>query len=321
MAFKKQSGGGPNTMCTKKAAATLISPLESRGSKMLRAALNNKTPLRDRVLTDEHANYIMSYQQVSSNRKRSPKNNVLFREPVVSQEFQYEQTYFEDVQEPIPEVDERAKEEKLNEQRTSDRSENQNTANTARYPNNDPQDIGEDEDGDIFIMASDELEDFNSYTKAAGAKKRLHAQEDDEIKEMKQTGRSESSGGGLFSSPKVAKIAPYFHDELPHERRSTINKNRLKSLQQRSLCTRRYTIKRSDSVLAQSGKPFDTTPSGRVNDLTLSSYKKFSSPQIYTKPEPASLPPMDETNCKSEANGYLGWIATFITNQMNKLIF
>lgn len=329
MAFKKNEE--LITMNNKKVVVS-ISPLESRGSKMLKAALNKKTPFKDRgsIATDDHSN-VITIQQVFKNRKRSPKNNVLFREPVVSQEFEYEQIYFDDINEPLEIVHEPHHEDPTQQEENNDKTTRHISANkTDECLGTQSYEFGDvDEDGDLFTMAPSDAPVFSDdelKRQANGATKRLHRSiEDDEQEESKPTGRGESVGGGLFSSPKVAKIAPYF-DERPHERRAAeariINKNRLRSLQQRSLCTRRYTIKRSDSVLARTRGPLNTVPNDRVTDLTLSSYKRFSSPQICKQPEPPSSPPTDETkDCKSEANGYFSWIATFITNQMNKLIF
>lgn len=336
MAFKKNEDTTKVMMNNKKVVAS-ICPLESRGSKMLKAALNKKTPLKDRgsVATDEHSN-VITIQQVAINRKRSPKNNVLFREPVVSQEFEYEQIYFDETHQNVHEQTPQNDHE--DDKNTKHANTNTTSANNKTSPEclgTQSYEFGEvDDDGDLFTMAPSDTSEFSPdelKRQANGATKRLYRSIENDEQDAKQAGRDNSVGGGLFSSPKVAKIAPYF-DERPYERRSaearTINKNRLKSLQQRSLCTRRYTIKRSDSVLARTMGPLNTVPNDRVTDLTLSSYKRFSSPQI-CKQEPTirpptsqtPSPPKDETSCKSEANGYFSWIATFITNQMNKLIF
>jgi hypothetical protein len=328
MAFKKQLNTEFDPMTIKKTAVVSISPLESRGSRMLKAALNNKTPLKDRAPTanDERSN-VVTVKQVIKNRKRSPKNNVLFREPVVSQEFNYEQIYFDDI---TDESQNEQHNEKVHEEVPQRDSDLQQAAkNNDECLTNQAHELGEpDEDGDLFTMASSDvpaLSEAELKRQANGATKRPHRSiENDEQEDAKHKSGNELGGGGLFSSPKVAKIAPYF-DERPHDNRPreirAANKNRLRSLQQRSLCTKRYTIKRNDSVLSQSRGPLYAVPQDDKADLTLSSYKKFSSPQVCKRPEPQTFPPADETNCKSEANGYFGWIASFITNQMNKLIF
>lgn len=327
-----------------------ISPFESRGSRMLAAALNNKTPLKERssiVSSDEqhqqHVEQIRAAQQVElKNRKRSPKNNVLFREPVVSQEYEYEPTYLDEQQEQqINKLSERQSEpgreqtqvtlvEPLKQDREiSNFSINDKTKKGFGLPASEQDD---DDDDALYTLAqSDEIkaQQEKAIDRAKGAVKRTHESiedfEDKEHADNKQTCKSESGGGGLFSSPKVAKIAPYF-DERPHERQAAearaMQQNRLKIQQQnyqrsRSLSTSKYSINR---------RQINDKSHARVTELI--SYKKVSSPKIFERhvmmTRPSTSEPIESQpnqKCTPEpSSGYLGWISSFI-NQMNKLIF
>lgn len=231
----------------------MITSLGSRGSIMLRAALsdrNRQTPAGNRSQLSEQTTKPSEAQQAVGtttppvNRERSSKNKVIFTDPVVSRKYEYE---------PTPVIQHLSRENRPCSSSDSDESDQQQQLAhphhvtpsrrallkrrkrllAARQIQPCGQAVAaskkiqvDDEDDDIFVLASSDIPDMLELNKKSPVKRphelTLTSSEDEEenrsssIGDDKTGSKSSSSqdDGCLFSSPKVAKIAPYYHDEL-----------------------------------------------------------------------------------------------------------
>lgn len=187
--------------------------LASRAEKILQAALNSKIGPQSqekilqyqeqKLFEDRERARIASAQQVElKNRKRSPKNKVLFAEPLVTSQFEYEQTFLADVARPSEcevriESDIQEKIAKLREMIALKKARRAKLKSSNEF---------------FRKLSGDELT-ISSCENATNnmRKKRPHEMtEYAEVQSSSESGQDE----GLFSSPKVAKIVPYYHDDL-----------------------------------------------------------------------------------------------------------
>lgn len=332
---------------------------ESRGKAALKAALRernklklNKLPPNEPVpptLYEQKAIRMAQQVRELKERKRSPKNNVIFTEPVVTQHYEYEPEHDKHIRGegghtlPMKEAEQEA---------IKSRSPRDSIAQvkfdveakhlkcsggpSAALSSSDD----DDDDDELYTLApSDEFDLHAKKVLQSKSIKRSHESakdlEDDRMSDSPVPGRCESVSGGLFSSPKVAKIAPYF-DERPEERRVAGARAIMHDRYKLASCNQRpRTISYRNSNLAANAKlqltkkkdPLNLTrPSLRATELL--SYKKVSSPRvndrvipaqpIATTTEPADI---NDTYMDSQPNGYFSWLTSFLSHQMNKLIF
>lgn len=208
-------------------AAKLIktSPLltfGSRGSVMLKAALNDLNRQYPKVI---------SVQTPPVNRRRPFRNKVLFTDPVVSKKFTYEPTpviqytYCERRQSSSPDSDDSDQQQMSNQSQvaTSSRRNRLMPAKKSRKIPSGEDDDDDDDCEDVFVLASPDLPPGMLDLNKKSPIKRPHeltltSSEEEESfansSDQNPQGRTSSRDDGcLFSSPKVAKIAPYY-DEL-----------------------------------------------------------------------------------------------------------
>lgn len=338
---------------------------ESRGKAMLRVALREKNKLKLGKLPPGEPVPPSSYdqkaqrmaQQVSelTERRRSPKNNVIFTEPVVTQQYEYEPEYG-GLNKPnrSPARGSVEQEVALRSLKADPCSRDELAIEVQSYrkrsgkPSLAISSSDDDDDDELYTLAHSE--DFELHASKIleqhqnKSSKRSHdslEEPEDERMSDSPPSRSESSSGGLFSSPKVAKIAPYF-DDRPGERRAAgaraILHSRYKSAhgerRSRSLFPGNGKLNGADKLHQLTRRRDSVNPRARERATELLSYKKVSSPKVNVNvispplplPEPAALvaaKPVDDsdTYMESQPNGYFSWLATFLTNQMNKLIF
>lgn len=310
---------------------------ESRGSAILKAALKERNKVRLNKLPPKEPVPPSSFelkarrvaQQFSElkNRKRSPKNSVIFTDPVVTQQYEYEP----DVE---PFVNIIVAEDNGSDEMTDDMVAQYEEFRRENIDNLSADD-GDDDDNDIFTLAQSDDFDVDvpdeDLEEQKGAIKRTYddlvKDSDDEPACDSPPGQTDSVSGGLFSSPKVAKIAPYF-DDRPHERRAAearaMLQNRHKSskgnLRSRSIPYRNGLAGDSDSFLLR--RKDSTTFRSQNRATQLLSYKKVSSPKVNENVINPPQPAEDSDSCLGDQpSGYFSWLTSFLTNQMNKLIF
>lgn len=321
----------------------LLESLGSRGSAMLKAALIAKSGQNisnsvDRncysISEEQKKLMLLKHAKELKNRRRSPKNKVLFTEPLVTSHHEYEQTFI---------VDNEQEQRGINDQSASD------------------QILGNDKfelDGEIFyedcckkfsghsnsldkpdkrlnktnLLASSEQKSNPCYRK--GRKKRSYdvAMKSDGEACEDFTSQTSSSDGSLFSSPKVAKIAPYYDNHTDNgkqvvskqesaDRKTTTNDNHIYS--SGTVPHRSQRTKASKLLLPhepRSSKPKSTwlvEPESKKVGTELLSVKKVSTDHQYDENSSTSGNPRPQES-------YLSWLSnglSYLSNQMNKLIF
>lgn len=230
----------------------------SRGSVMLKAALaadnknrQPKSPTKRNycpVSEEQKKARLKKHAEELKSRRRSPKNKVLFTEPVVSKEYEYEQTLLIENDQQQQQQDSDSSEDNQvfftepvvsrecdydqtslieNEQQQQDNDSSKEIPMSQEdKPNQENDEVSRDlRDGIKLnkvvnrsknrhkptkfttLIAKDEI---NIYTFCRrGLRKRTYDVAMKEDGELSET----SLNGSLFSSPKVAKIAPYYHSQ------------------------------------------------------------------------------------------------------------
>lgn len=294
----------------------------SRAERILQAALNVKNEqqspesrqnyLRQKFLENQERTRISLLQQVDlKNRKRSPRNKVIFTEPVVTKQFEYEPTLWQDTECDAvkSEVSEKAGWIKLEEE-----------LEASLQP-----EITSSTGSSELEPRSDEPTNASSETLNKDARKKrpyeMIANHDDS--ESQSSAESNDDEGGLFSSPKVAKIAPYYHDHKDERSQGLENgPSRFPTQSQRSQRANKIpklyladgpvnsTVQSSKQVVDKPKQPQDASPE-------LLNMKKDSDEDSSEEPEEY----FDAT--QSQENNYFSWISnglSFLSSTMNKLI-
>lgn len=319
------------------AKLVLLESLGSRGSAMLKAALSAKNvqdcPVsvsRNHIsISDEQKRMkLIKHAEELKNRRRSPKNKVLFTEPLVTSHHEYEQTIIVD-----DEPDRRDSHDQLDTDQCAENKDKEEYYEEycMKFSNrlnslNDPDKHLEK------IMTSSEHKSNSHYRK--GRKKRSYdvaMKNDGEICDD-LISPTTSSDGSLFSSPKVAKIAPYYHNQTDTgrqvvsrqdsaDRNPTTNNNHVNPSE--TVPYRSHRTKASKLLLPpepRSCKPkctWSAEPESKRVVTELLSVKKVSTDHEYEENTPISDSPRPQ-------QGYLSWLSNglnYLSNQMNKLIF
>lgn len=318
---------------TRRNAVRPLNLFESRGSAMLKAALSDKgrqeskAPLKERspaIIEDEQKVRLMRQAAELKNRKRSPKNNVLFSEPVVTQEYKYEPTFFDDFGSDVQEnssLNSNENGRELHPERSITDRESNLTNYVQATESKQLESLLDDGKDEIFIMKSSGHNEEKSRTKSAT--KRPYESIRDSDEESRSSANTESGDGSLFFSPKVAKIAPYF-DEQPQERRVSADfrnahtQRRVSHDHQRSRSTRICQTKSGQMNLSKRTASYDSLAGKSASQLL--SYKKIQINEQDKKVENG----VNQEESVSASQRYFGWLTngfSFLSNQMNKLIF
>lgn len=346
MNYKSELADGPVTqhynkrqheLNNKIAALMSTGTFSSRGSRVLAAALSDKNkqsePNKTSTLQEqrqqkldcvaasirETAELIRQDSELK-NRIRSPKNKVLFSEPVVTNQYEYEQTVL-----PHLETDSAWS-------RTVSATQFIQKIRLLRRKNCSR--------SSLPLHSIPTASNSNAYSLAIEEPSSNPSQGQNEVKNARkrpfiatldcdhESGQQESSSnnssgredGCLFSSPKIAKITPYFHDEVP----ATLSN----SLSQKQKLAR-GNFKRSQR------KPIQRK-SSRSSCYRLA-------PEYHDLPEGLSLNPQPDpvqnsNNCSDEAEfnevfsnaletqpqqNYFSWITNgwnYLSSQVNKFM-
>lgn len=235
-------------LSTRTALKQPIQPLfETRGAAMLKAALSDRNKhytnksinrRQETYTKQEMRGDLKPGQQVNNpmkSRKRSPRNNVIFTEPVVTKQYEYEQTF---VETPTSNRHSPAERRELFGSQPKSKLLLLPKSNSSNYfysgsPKTKPKlksfgpQIDDDSEDDLIILDSSE-DDFKKLVRVTKAKQNPIKRPHDSLEEAGHTNgdteigthnenkvsvsQSRSVSGGLFSAPKVAKIMPYFED-------------------------------------------------------------------------------------------------------------
>lgn len=292
----------------------------TRAERILQAALNSKNGqqspesrqnyLRQKFLENQERSRIALLQQVAlKNRKRSPKNKVIFTEPVVTKQFEYEPTLFQDT-----ECD-------------SVRSNLSETAAWLKFKReleaNLQTEITSSTETDELETRSDKPPNPSSETVNKEVRKKRPYEMIVDHEESQSSVESNDDEGGLFSSPKVAKIAPYYHDHKDERSRGLENgPSRCPTQSQRSHRANKipkwYLANGPvDSTVQSSKLVVDKSQQRQDASLKLFNMQKDSDEDSNGDPEEY----FDAT--QSQGNNYFSWISnglSFLSSTMNKLI-
>ena len=180
----------------------------SRGSAILKAALN------DRCRKENKAPSMAQFEPPKfnqiTNRKRSSKNSVIFREPIVSHEYSYEQT---PVYESI--ADDNSCTPNLETKDDSRVNSTEMPVDTLPKRKRLSSSLEDDNDEDLFVLDSPNVVG-SEYGLKKVRSKRPHDSVDDskiDVESKKKLATNSGETTGLFSAPKVARIAPYFAEK------------------------------------------------------------------------------------------------------------
>jgi len=284
----------------------LITNLGSRGSLMLRAALSvhvrqeNKQPLaasstmEDNEASKQAQDFPKSSK--SGNSRRSPGSKVLFSEPVVTEHFEYEPTCLSD-EEEARYNDERAAIARL----AVARKNNRLKRNIQNHPYRETSD-----DASLYLAKHAKVAKSDNFTTSAkGPRKRTRCHSSDSEEEIKALDNATRPGyeESLFSSPKVAKIAPYYHELAPEANGSEGDGHVNSALQQ--------------SQRIDSPSPPDPLGQHSVETITLESQEH----------ETKHIPKQDPTPEHQEmelsqavSRGYLSWLTyglNYLSSRVN----
>lgn len=303
-----------------------VNPIfESRASAMLRAALSDKNKKENKAPVSSQPT-IPAYRPLpkpvrSYPRKRSPNNNVIFTDPVVTQEFSYEPT-------DLDQQEEGAEENNAEEDIIAKKISTEQKIISESYiqaTNRDPDKLfnshlDDDHGEDLYQTTPMKRYTCPESIKEKPSSKRPHSSLQDEqttqVAKRTPLSRSDSGSGGLFSSPKVAKIAPYFDDRL-NEKRGHADKN----------CNRanRHHQRPKVPPRAHHGNNKHIPNNRRIvsaqnNSTELLAYNRKPNNELVQTSEPIKS---EESIITSQ--GYIGsWLSSgwnFISAQVNKLIF
>lgn len=229
----------------------MLSGLGSRGSVMLKAALSehNKQQVcvtgkyQDVTCEKRHqseSQATLKMDQDFYKAKRSPRNKVLFSEPVVTQQYEYEQTLLEqsyllnnDQNQQVGADCERMILARRNFSRRKFKPvDAYDCFDEIKIHGITPINAEDDEEDELYTMASSELDEVAVLKEVKGvAKKRpLNSIQDSDAdclskEKLGSNQENHHETGGLFSSPKVAKIAPFCHNQTDLDGLQTKNPN------------------------------------------------------------------------------------------------
>lgn len=242
----------------------LLNSFGSRGSVMLKAALNEQKRQTNHTANNQ-VDGCNNHQQAQERQikdlvvvqepnktKKSPRNKVLFSEPVVTQQYEYEQTLLE---QSFPPNNNHQAQQVVDCERIVIARRNFSRRKFKPVDAFDCFDdikihgiaainIEDDDEDELYTMASSDLDEDAVLKETRGvAKKRpLNSIQDqnenvascgEQARESKhhETPSFHSETGGLFSSPKVAKIAPFCHSQtdLKNSQAQNVNPNSTRS--------------------------------------------------------------------------------------------
>lgn len=326
------------------ARSFLLDRLGSRGSAMLKAALNSKKPrnytapvFRDypSITEDQKKAKLMKHAEELKNRRRSPKNKVLFTEPLVTSHHEYEQIVLADNEQEKQDIGDQTNEDITSEEGKLENQDREDTyeeqcikfSNHLTAPNK-PDKYFEK----MTIVGTDEKKLHLNCRR--GRKKRSY---DVAMKNEAETCgdinfKSISNEESLFSSPKIAKIAPYYCSHIDTGKQVVSKQDSA----DRNLITN---DKNSNTLVAASVRSQRT----KVSKLLLPGEGRISKPKGAWPPEAESQEtatelilvrqvPNDNQNenitpaseSPKPQQSYFSWFSSglnYLSSHMNKLIF
>lgn len=324
----------------------LLENLGSRGSAMLKAALNSKNnqriyaaPLyRDypSITEDQKKAKLMKHAEELKNRRRSPKNKVLFTEPLVTSHHEYEQIVLADNEQEKQDIGDQMSEdltpEESEENHDSGDTHEEHCTKFSKHltaPNNP------DKYFEKIIIVGTEHEKKLHLNCRRGRKKRSY---DVAMKNEAETCEDinfkfNSNEESLFSSPKIAKIAPYYHSHIDTGKQVVSKQDSV----DRNLIAN---DKNSNTLVAASVRSQRT----KVSKLILPGEGRVSKPKGTRPPEAESQRTVSElisvekvsnddnqieniiptSDSPKPQQSYFSWFSSglnYLSSHMNKLIF
>lgn len=305
----------------------LLNSLGSRGSIMLKAALSESGKAAN-VPPKHFVEQKTKTQEVL--HKRLPRTKVLFSEPVVTQHYEYEQTFLPNLEQDQQVVSfsnqdsERIITARKNFSRRKIRPiDAYDSLDDIKVSGFAAIDTDNDDDDEIFTIASTELSDDNIQPKHTAQKRpyeAINSSDDSRPHYDRDFNSGPSENEGLFSSPKVAKIAPFYHDQ-PLKQPTDLEglQNQAHNLPNH---TRFQRISLHKLAILSGVRSTDLKQS-ETSDFKIqrSMPELLSVRDIATDP---SDPTVQSDPSSSNTFSYFGWLSNgfnYLSNRMNKLIF
>lgn len=296
----------------------------SRAQRMLQVALsiNNGQQSQDKkqiyheqkLLENQERARLALMQQVDlKNRKRSPKNKVLFSEPVVTNHFEYEPDVASRC-DSLGEAEYNQATAVLNKMIRLHRKRQAAIKSSVRLHK---EHVSESH-GDEFAASSCEDD-----TKNIRKKRPYEMTVDNDDAETPSSSDSGQDDGGLFSSPKVAKIVPYYHDNMHVPIRGSENRSGHQS-RRSPLFNKVSKVDSIDGLLGPLHEPsrmvVDEPQQSRDAIPELLNIEKFDDEESDQNDQDyfdaLCIPPPTQSN-------YFSWLSSglsFLTGKMNKLM-
>lgn len=271
-----KSAGNGSPLNSNASLMLLTENFGSRGSLMLRAALNDRAK-RDNsmIVTPEKQHQEALCTKIGSETKvlRSPGCKVLFKDPVVTSHHEYEQTIIQcdSDYDDYSETKKSLVMQKIRSKKIVRVNNASNTLETQKATNDSPSTM--------------KIKTKSPRKRPYRVSDRPNAESLDQVSTDNFVDCTSSHENCLFSSPKVAKIAPYYRETQESSKGAP------------------QTIARIPGPTGSKRPPQSVTASN------IATSEDASSATVCTKSE-------------TEAEGYFGWftkgITTFFANQINK---
>lgn len=295
----------------------------SRAEKMLQAALSIKngpqpqdkrqTILEQRLIENQERLRLALLQQVEKDRKRSPKSKVFFREPVVTDQFSYEPTILQDTDTKCDLTGSDVGEKlaalrrfmQLKRAARADlQAETRISSGRLEYH------------GDELNLSSE------NKIKNIRKKRPYEMIVDHKDSETQNSTESNEDEGGLFSSPKVAKIAPYYHDSM-EEQVQGLENGPSRTFSQSERSQRANKIPRMSLV----GRLFNSSYQSPTSVVNKPQQPPNASTELLNmendSDEDSSQDPQEFFDAVSSQGNYFSWISSvsnYLSSKVNKLI-